>query len=432
MRRAKGTLAALALLAGTLALVVPAVAAAGTPPAVAVHGHGRACTGFQDDFATDYPGTLNPDLWAQAGPVARAVGAQLGTPLTAPVRAGLSPSGWSTDSDGFSALQSTTACGGPFTFSTIFEGDAGLEHVDISLATADLSEAVTVEGNMEGADKGIWAGSSLSPAGAPGAYDLDANPCPDVVYALTISVDASGDATVTLAELFQSQNSRYFGHHPGWSGAAVRRPRPGPGRIVWGTASVIPAPQPCSVNDDFGADPTLSPYWSSSAGAPQSVLTSVASTLDANFVAPTPNFSYTGPPGPGMFLGHINGGNEFTAVQSVDACSGPFTFSATVEGVNPRASNSFDIALVSQDLSETLSIEGVLDPSSPRYGILGWPHAHPGCRRRSRRHPLEQWHFYSRSDRRRVRLSRGHGQRLGLRLGAGPAPRVRQRLTGRY
>ena len=431
MRRAKGTLAALALLTGTLALVVPAVAAAGTPPAVASTGT-TACTGFQDDFATDYPGTLSPDLWAQAGPVARAVGAQLGTPLTAPVRAGLSPWGWSTNSDGFSALQSTTACGGPFTFSTIFEGDAGLEHVDISLATADLSEAVTVEGNMEGADKGIWAGSSLSPAGAPGAYDLDANPCPDVVYALTISVDASGDATVTLANYFSHKTLGTSAIIPVGLAPLYVVLGQGPGRIVWGTASVIPAPQPCSVNDDFGADPTLSPYWSSSAGAPQSVLTSVASTLDANFVAPTPNFSYTGPPGPGMFLGHINGGNEFTAVQSVDACSGPFTFSATVEGVNPRASNSFDIALVSQDLSETLSIEGVLDPSSPRYGISGWPHAHPGCRRRSRRHPLEQWHFYSRSDRRRVRLSRGHGQRLGLRLGAGPAPRVRQRLTGRY
>ena len=192
----------------------------------------------------------------------------------------------------------------------------------------------------------------------------------------------------------------------------------GPGCIVWGAASVIPAPQPCSVNDDFGADPTLSPYWSSSAGAPQSVLTSVASTLDANFLAPTPNFSYTGPPGPGMFLGHVNGGNEFTAVQSVDACSGPFTISAAVEGVNPRASNSFDIALVSQDLSETLSIEGV-STLRHRDRDPGWPHAHPGGRRRSRRHPLEQWHFYSRRDRRRVRLSRGHGQRLGVRPGQG-------------
>ena len=66
VRRAKGALTALALLAG---------ASAGRPggggsehrrrPAAAT-----GCTGFQDDFATDYPGTLNPDLWAQAGPVA--------------------------------------------------------------------------------------------------------------------------------------------------------------------------------------------------------------------------------------------------------------------------------------------------------------------------------------------------------------------------
>ena len=155
----------LALLTGALALVVPAVAAAGTPLAVASTGT-TACTGFQDDFATDYPGTLNPDLPAQAGPVARAVGAQLGTPFTAPVRAGLSPSGWSTDSDGFSALQSTTACGGPFTFSTVFEGDAGLEHVDISLATADLSKAVTVEGNWKERTRG-YGPAAHSPLPAP-------------------------------------------------------------------------------------------------------------------------------------------------------------------------------------------------------------------------------------------------------------------------
>ncbi len=65
VKRAKGTLTALALLAGTLALVVPAVEAAGTHLAVAATGTAD-CTGFQDDFATDYPGTLNPDLWARA------------------------------------------------------------------------------------------------------------------------------------------------------------------------------------------------------------------------------------------------------------------------------------------------------------------------------------------------------------------------------
>ena len=119
------------------------------------------------------------------------------------------------------------------------------------------------------------------------------------------------------------------------------------------------------------------------------MLTSVASTLDANFVSPTLNFSYTGPPGPGMFLGGINGGNEFTAVQSVDACSGPFTFSATVEGDSSYAGSSFDIALVSQDLSETLSIEGVLD--RPHLATGSGPATRsPRYRRRSGHHPLEQ------------------------------------------
>ena len=47
----------------------------------------------------------------------------------------------------------------------------------------------------------------------------------------------------------------------------------------------------------------------------------------------------------------------------------PFTFSATVGGEGSYAGSSFDIYLVSQDLSQTLSVEGNLGPFSPGYGI---------------------------------------------------------------
>ncbi len=342
----------------------------------------------------------------------------------------MSPFGWSAESDGFSALQSTTACGGPFTFSTVFDANSELDHFDITLASADLSAAVTVEGNTEGANKGIWVGSSLSPAGAPGAYDLDPNPCADVVYALTISVDASGNATVTLANYFTHKILGSSSIIPVGAGPLYVVLGQGPGRITWGTASVIPAPQPCSVDDNFGADPSLSPYWSSNADAPESVLTAVASTLGANFVAPTINFSYTRPPGPGMFLGPLNEGNAFTAVQSVDACAGPFTFSTTVEGTGLHAGNSFDITLVSEDSDQGFVDSGRARPFITSVRDLGRPHPHPGGTRQPGRHPFEQRRLHGRSDGRRVRLGRGDGHRFE-RGAAGPAPRVRQRLAGR-
>ena len=158
---------------------------------------------------------------------------------------------------------------GPFTFSTIFEGDPGLEHFDISLATADLSEAVTVEANIEGADKGIWAGGSLSPAGAPGAYDLDAKPCPDVVYALTISVDVSGDATVTLVN--------YFSHKTLGSSAVIPvGPEPlyvvlgqGPAALFGGRPQLSPLPSPVRSMIILGPTPPFRPIGPVVQGCPK-------------------------------------------------------------------------------------------------------------------------------------------------------------------
>ena len=118
MKRGKGILSALALLAGTMTMALPTAQAGATPPTTAE----TSCTGFQDDFAADYPGSLNPGLWEQAGAVASAMGQQLGTPLVAPKWDNLTPLGWMSQSTGVSALQSTGACSGPFTFSTIVEG----------------------------------------------------------------------------------------------------------------------------------------------------------------------------------------------------------------------------------------------------------------------------------------------------------------------
>ena len=363
--RIKGALTALFLLAAALTAVVPAIEELAPSPASAATG----CAGFQDDFAADYPGTLNLALWDQSGPIAEALGQQLGTPLAPPNERRSDQRGWTSNSGGFSALQSSGTCAGPFTFSTVFETNSGLNRFDISLVGANLSEDVTVEGSTKGPNTGIWTGNSLSPAGAQGSYELDANPWNHVLYAVTISVDAAGNASVTLANY---NDGRVLGTSPSvtvGTGALFVVLGGGPGAVTWGTASIIPPPQPCSVQDDFGADPGLSPYWTSSTSAPESVLTSVASTIGANFVPPALDFSYAQKPGAGMFLGGVQADNEFTAVQSVDACAAPFTFSATVEGDSSYAGSSFDIDLVSQDLSQTLSVEGNLGPPSSGYGI---------------------------------------------------------------
>ncbi len=125
----------------------------------------------------------------------------------------------------------------------------------------------------------------------------------------------------------------------------------GPGTIIWRTASVIPAPQPCSIQDDFGADASLSPFWTANASPPENILTSVATTLGSDFEPPSVHFGYTQPPGAGMYLDGIKAKNEFTAVQSTDARAGPFTFSATVKAGNNQAGNSFEIDFASQDLT---------------------------------------------------------------------------------
>ena len=328
--RAKGALTALLLLAAALTAVVPAVEEVATSAASAT---ASAADGQRGDRLCRLPGRLRrrlprrpqPGSVRTKRPGREAVGEKLGAPLVAPVGAALTRAGWASNSTGFSALQSTGTCSGPFTFSTVFETNSEVNRFDISLVSADLSQGVTVEGTTTGPKAGIWTGNSLSPPGAEGSYELDANPYNHVLYAVTISVDAAGNASVALADY---RDGRVLGASPP---IAVGT---GPLYVVlgeghgsfWGTASIIPAPQPCSVQDDFGADPGLTPYWSSTTTAPESVLTSVASTINANFEPPALDFNFAPSPVKGMFLGGVRGDNEFSAVQSVDACADTLHF----------------------------------------------------------------------------------------------------------
>ena len=160
----------------------------------------------------------------------------------APVGAALTRAGWASNSTGFSALQSTGTCSGPFTFSTVFETNSEVNRFDISLVSADLSQGVTVEGTTTGPKAGIWTGNSLSPPGAEGSYELDANPYNHVLYTVTISVDAAGNASVALADY---RDGRVLGASPPiavGTGPLYVVLGEGPGALFGGRRQLSPLP----------------------------------------------------------------------------------------------------------------------------------------------------------------------------------------------
>ena len=63
--------------------------------------------------------------------------------------------------------------------------------------------------------------------------------------------------------------------------------------------------------------------------------------------------------------------NQFTAIQSVQACQGPFSIDADALGFRSNG-EAFSVELVSADGSEQWSISGDLNPNDPGYGIWSY------------------------------------------------------------
>jgi hypothetical protein len=158
------------------------------------------CTPFSDSFSDE---GLSSD-WETETPLTASVASGLGYTDEQPQ---LGFNGESMDMQGvsgadqFTAIQSVTACTGPLSFSADVEGNAsyGSAFV-IDLISGDQSQEISVDGNLnsnDASDYGIRA-STQSPSGT---YSANVYPEPvlDQSYEVTVSVDQSGDGSVSVS-----------------------------------------------------------------------------------------------------------------------------------------------------------------------------------------------------------------------------------------
>ncbi len=187
-----------------------AVQAAATAPA----GATSACTSaaFDDTFTTD---TALSSCWQTGTPVISSFESKIGATNAAPQLSfgnGMEMSG-AAGVNQFSAIQSATAYSAPFTFSvTALQLGAGGDEpfsygsgLGIYLVNSSLSQAFSVEANFNpdaGSNYGIWANNGLTADGT--GKKVYASPSASNPYEITMSVDGSGNATVSVTIPFQS------------------------------------------------------------------------------------------------------------------------------------------------------------------------------------------------------------------------------------
>ncbi|MFZ0665977.1 MAG: kelch repeat-containing protein, partial [Acidimicrobiales bacterium] len=160
------------------------------------------CTGFSDNFQGS---TLSSD-WETQTPLVSAVASDL-SDIDAQPSLDFPGSGMEVEGadepNHFVGIQSVTACQGPFTFKTSVEGQNSYgSPFLIYLVSADQSEAVSVEGDLDPSDGGygIWASSTLGAAyGESGSTDIFSSPATGFTYDVSVSVDETGNATVALS-----------------------------------------------------------------------------------------------------------------------------------------------------------------------------------------------------------------------------------------
>jgi uncharacterized protein YjbI with pentapeptide repeats len=90
---------------------------------------------------------------------------------------------------------------------------------------------------------------------------------------------------------------------------------------------------------------------------------SVAQDSQETDVSPQLQFSDSG-----MDMQGATQNEDYTAIQSVQACEGPMSFDADVEGLQSNG-DAFVIQLVSADQSQTWTVSGDLNPDDAGYGI---------------------------------------------------------------
>jgi Bacterial Ig-like domain (group 3) len=367
------------------------VQAAATVPAHATSA--CASTAFDDTFTSD---RALSSCWQTGTPLISSFAAKIGGTSTPPQLSffgGMNMAG-AAGVNQFSAVQSAAAYSAPFTFSVtalpLGDGDMPFSFgsgVGIYLVNSSLSQAFSVEGNFNpdaGSDYGIWANDGLTADGT--GKDVYARPTALNPYEITMSVDSSGNATVSVTIPFESGTGTQYsignvgtgpfylmlGQDEGTPNAKVladQASSPESANLTEWESAKLNYCSTTALADDFSADQALSNCWETGT---QEIGT-VASDLGDSAVPLQLRFGNNFGPQYGNYLDMqgADSNNQFGAIQSANAYQAPFQFDTTVTDLNSvHADTSWGIWLVNSTTpSDTFSLQMKDDGLDADYGL---------------------------------------------------------------
>ncbi len=202
---------------------------------------------LSDDFTRDT--SLNAALWNANTPLLRSIAGAFSATLIQP-RLGFSGSGMTMSGvsglQQFAGIQSNSAFLPPFTIQTSVTGIVATGNpFFIELATGDHSSYMAVSGNVNPNNIGNY-GMDLSGSGISSPPALYATPSINVLYTFSITVSASGTASIVLTNsagaILGSTMGIYIGTGPLYVilGQYEGQPAipPGPNMAIWQNVSV--------------------------------------------------------------------------------------------------------------------------------------------------------------------------------------------------
>ena len=346
-----------------------AVQATATAPA----GATSACTSaaFDDTFTTD---TALSSCWQTGTPLISSFESKIGATNTPPQLSfgnGMEMSG-AAGVNQFTAIQSAASYSAPFTFSVTAlqlgaSGDEPFSYgsgLGIYLVNSSLSQAFSVEANFNpdaGSDYyGIWANNALTADGT--GKNVYASPSASNPYEITMSIDGSGNATVSVTIPFQSGTGTQYtignvgtgpfylmlGQDEGTPNAQVLSDQasfPESANLTDWESAKLNYCSTASLADDFSADQALSNCWQTGT----SEISTVASGLGDSAVPVRLQFGNSFGPSFGdyMDMEGTSSNNQFAAIQSANAYQAPFQFHTSVADINSvHADTSWGVWLV--------------------------------------------------------------------------------------
>ncbi|MGD0412461.1 MAG: DUF6600 domain-containing protein [Verrucomicrobiota bacterium] len=192
--------------------------------------------------------------------------------------------------------------------------------------------------------------------GSGKSYALSAD---DMLY-----LNSQGVSQAVISALMQTQSAAPAASAPASAPPPAPPPAAAPAPAPIPAPAYAPAPVPApppGLADNFATDAGLNPsVWMTQTP----LLQSLAQWNGSASVPPLLSF---GPAG--MQMSGVSGPGQFAGIQSIGSYAPPFTFTATVSGMEERGI-PFEVYLVSPDLRQWLSVAGHLGGAGgPREGV---------------------------------------------------------------